>query len=151
MHPARHVKIAFDVFKYGIIKRRLLEGEPETSDDWTVGHPLLFPNTLAQGGVDAPNLQIRVPVDDTHTIQFLYRTTKRKPGAAPRPVAVKHTNLFNEHGKIVADNIPAQDMLAWVGQGPISDRTREHLATSDRGVVIFHKLLFEQMERVERG
>ena len=82
MNPARHVKIAFDLFKYGIYKRRLLEGEPETSDDWTVGHPLLFPNILAQGGADAPGLQIRVPIDDTHTMQILYRTMKRKPGAA---------------------------------------------------------------------
>jgi 5,5'-dehydrodivanillate O-demethylase oxygenase subunit len=151
MAPARHLKIAFDLFKYGIVKRRLLEGEPETADDWTVGHPLLFPNTLAQGGANAPTLQIRVPVDDTHTVQFGYRTTKRPPGAAPRPIAVKHTSLFTADGRIVADTIPSQDMTAWVGQGPISDRTREHLATSDRGVVLYHKLLVEQMERVERG
>jgi 5,5'-dehydrodivanillate O-demethylase oxygenase subunit len=151
MNPARHVKIAIDVFKYGLYKRRLLEGDPETSDDWTVGHPILFPNTLAQGGADAPNLQIRVPVDDTHTIQFLYRTNQRKPGAAPRPIAVKHTNVFDERGKVVTDTIPNQDVLAWIGQGPISDRTREHLATSDRGVVLYHKLLLEQIERIERG
>jgi len=151
MNPARHVKIAFDVFKYGIYKRRLLEGEPETSDDWVVGHPLLFPTTLAQGGANAPGLQIRVPIDDTHTVQILYRTAKRKPGAAPMPVTVKHVKLFDENGKIAGNSIPIQDCLAWVGQGPISDRTREHLATSDRGVVLYHKLLLEQADRVERG
>jgi 5,5'-dehydrodivanillate O-demethylase len=151
MNPARHVKIAFDVFKYGIYKRRLLEGEAETSDDWTIGHPILFPNTLAQGGVAAPALQIRVPVDDTHTIQFLYRTAQRKPGAPPRPVAVKHLNVFDDEGRVIADTIPKQDMLAWVAQGPISDRTHEHVATSDRGVVLYHKLLLEQAERVEQG
>ena len=151
MNPARHVKIAFDVFKYGIYKRRLLEGEPETSDDWTVGHPVLFPTTLAQGSATAPGLQIRVPIDDTHTAQILYRTMPRKPGAPPLPIAVKHTPLFDEHGKLIANTIPAQDALAWVGQGPISDRTREHLATSDRGIVLYHKLLSEQMERVEQG
>ncbi|HEX8826600.1 MAG TPA: hypothetical protein VF778_00670, partial [Xanthobacteraceae bacterium] len=47
--------------------------------------------------------------------------------------------------------IPAQDALAWVGQGPISDRTREHLATSDRGVALYHKMLMDQMDRVEQG
>lgn len=151
MNPARHVKIAFDVFKYGIYKRRLLEGEPETADDWTVGHPLLFPNTLAQGGAHAPNLQICAPVDDTHTMQLVYRTMQRKPGAPPRPIAVKHTNVFDAEGKVVMNTILAQDALAWVGQGAISDRTREHLATSDRGIVLYHKLLNEQMERVERG
>jgi 5,5'-dehydrodivanillate O-demethylase len=151
MNPARHLKIAFDVFKYGIYKRRLLEGEPETSDDWTVGHPLLFPTTLAQGGNQAPGLQIRVPLDDTHTAQILYRTSPRKPGAPPLPITVKHRELLDAHGKLIANTIPAQDAVAWVGQGPISDRTREHLATSDRGVVLYHKLLTEQMERVERG
>jgi 5,5'-dehydrodivanillate O-demethylase len=151
MRPARHLKIAFDLFKYGINKRRLLEGEPEDCDEWTTGHPLLFPSTLAVGGADAPTLQIRVPVDDTHTVQFGYRTTLRKPGAAPRPIAVKHSTLFNGDGRIVADTIPLQDMTGWAGQGTISDRTREHLATSDRGVVLYHKLLVEEMERAERG
>jgi 5,5'-dehydrodivanillate O-demethylase len=151
MKPARHVKIDFDVFKYGLYKRRLLEGESEDSDDWTIGHPLLFPTTLAQGGANAPNLQIRVPVDDTHTIQLLYRTTRRAPGAAPRPIAVRRANLFDEDGKLIADTIPVQDIVAWIGQGAISDRSREHLATSDRGVVLYHKLLMEQMAQVERG
>ena len=69
----------------------------------------------------------------------------------PRPIAVKHSSLFNHSGKIVADNVPAQDMTAWIGQGPISDRTREHLASSDRGVALYHRLLMEQMDKVERG
>jgi 5,5'-dehydrodivanillate O-demethylase len=42
-------------------------------------------------------------------------------------------------------------MTAWVGQGPVSDRTREHLATSDRGVALYHRLLMEQMDAIERG
>lgn len=151
MNPARHVKIAFDVFRYGINKRRLLEGEAEDSDEWRVGHPLLFPNTLAVGGADAPTLQIRVPIDDTNTIQFALRTTKRKSGVARRSIAVKRSNLFDDKGKIVADNVPSQDMTAWVGQGQISDRTCEHLATSDRGIVLYHKLLNEGMEQVARG
>ena len=151
MVAARHVKIAFDPFDYGIMKRRLLEGESPDVDDWTTGHPLLFPNILAVGSAHAPTLQFRVPVDDAHTIQFAYRSSVRKPGASPRPILVKHTNLFNEDGKIVADNVPAQDMTGWVGQGRISDRTQEHLASSDRGVVMYRRMLVEQMERVERG
>jgi len=151
MNPAQHLKIDFDVFKYGIMKRRLLEGESEDSDDWRIGHPLIFPNLLAVGEVHRPMLQYRVPVDDTTTIQFAYRTLQREPGAAPKPIAVHRGNLFNEDGKIIADNVPAQDMLAWVAQGPISERTREHLGASDRGVILFHKMLFEQMDIVEEG
>lgn len=153
MVRADHVKIEFDVFKYGIMKRRLLEGEPETSDDWTTGHPLLFPNILAVGGSESRSLslQFRVPIDDVNTIQFAYRVAARKPGAAPQPLRVKHTELFDEKGRIIADNVPTQDMVAWVGQGPISDRTSEHLARSDKGVVLYHNLLLESLEKIERG
>jgi len=42
-------------------------------------------------------------------------------------------------------------MLGWVGQGPISDRTIEHLVTSDKGVALYHKMLLEQMETALRG
>ncbi len=151
MVVAKHIKIEFDRFAYGIMKRRLLEGEPETVDDWTTGHPLLFPNILAVGSSAGPTLQFRVPVDDTHTIQFAYRTRKRAPGAAPRPVVVQRTKLFNEEGKIVPDNIPAQDMVAWVMQGPVCDRENEHLSASDKGVLLYHRMLNEEMDKVERG
>jgi 5,5'-dehydrodivanillate O-demethylase len=151
MRLARHVKIEFDRFDYGIMKRRLLEGESPDVDDWTTGHALLFPNILAVGSASAPTLQYRVPIDDTHTIQFAYRTSVRKEGSAPRPLAVKHSNLFSEEGKIVGDSIQRQDMTGWVGQGPISDRTQEHLAASDKGVILYRRMLLEQIERVERG
>jgi 5,5'-dehydrodivanillate O-demethylase len=111
----------------------------------------LFPNILAVGSAAAPTLQYRVPLDDTHTIQFAYRTSVRKADTAPRPITVKHSNLFNEDGKIIADSIQRQDMTGWVGQGAISDRTQEHLASSDKGVILYRKMLLEQMERVERG
>ena len=44
-----HVKIAFEEFEYGIYKRRLLEGQSEDVEDWRVGHPVIFPKTLAVG------------------------------------------------------------------------------------------------------
>ena len=59
------------MFRFGIMKRRLLEGEnPETSDDWSIGHPLIFPNLLAVGDEGSSTFQYRVPVDDTHTLQY---------------------------------------------------------------------------------
>ena len=151
MVPAPHNKIDFDVFEYGIMKRRLLEGESEDVDDWTTGHPLLFPNILAVGVASTPTLQFRVPVDDTNTIQFAYRTATRQEGAGPMPVIVDRAELFDENDKIVADNIPHQDMVAWVAQGAISDRTIEHLGASDQGIFLYRKLLEAQLEKVEKG
>jgi 5,5'-dehydrodivanillate O-demethylase len=153
MKPARHVKIDFDVFEYGITKRRLLEGEPEDSDEWTIGHPLLFPATLAIGNDDNAGLHFRLPVDDTHTIQYTYSTTSRRAGMAPAPMKYAYETLFDADGKLIApvDRILKQDIVAWVAQGPISNRTLEHLSVGDKGVILYHKLLNENMDRVVRG
>ena len=45
----------------------------------------------------------------------------------------------------------AQDHMAWETQGPIADRTTEHLAHSDRGVVLLRKVVRENIERVQQG
>jgi 5,5'-dehydrodivanillate O-demethylase len=152
--PARHLKIEFDVFEYGIMKRRLLEGESEDSDDWRIGHPVIFPNILYVAEASRPHYQIRVPVDDTHTLNFRYQGLQPKDG---HPVAAKITarrdRPFDDSGNLTctADNVPEQDMIAWVGQGKIADRSREHLMSSDRGVALYRKLLEENIERVDRG
>jgi 5,5'-dehydrodivanillate O-demethylase len=45
----------------------------------------------------------------------------------------------------------AQDRMAWETQGALFDRSEEHLGASDRGIVMFRKLLAEQIRIVERG
>jgi 5,5'-dehydrodivanillate O-demethylase len=153
MNPARHLKIAFDVFEYGIYKRRLMEGAAEDCDDWTRGHPILFPNILLVGDSDAVRYQIRVPIDDTHTMHYNYNCWPQKDDERRWDgVPTEHMRLFEDDGKtIIADNVVKQDMLGWVGQGPISDRTVEHLVTSDKGVMLYHSMLLEQMETALRG
>jgi 5,5'-dehydrodivanillate O-demethylase len=42
-------------------------------------------------------------------------------------------------------------MMAWITQGRISDRTTEHPVASDRGVLLYRKLLLENIVTVERG
>jgi 5,5'-dehydrodivanillate O-demethylase len=150
---ARHLKIEFDVFKYGIYKRRLVEGEPDDADDWVVGHPFLFPHTLVQGVGDSYGYQIRVPIDDTHTLHVRYRGTPLKPGQEPSgKIQVRHLELpYDEFGRVEFPDIPLQDEMAWVGQGPVSDRTREHLVTSDKGVILYHNMLLAEAEKVQRG
>jgi 5,5'-dehydrodivanillate O-demethylase len=151
MFPAQHVKIAFDVYRFGIMKRRLLEGESEDSDDWTTGHPMIFPLILAQGSQGAATLQFRLPVDDTHTIQTFYRTRKRPAGVEPKPFSMSTQALFDSGETVPGDLIPNQDFIAWISQGPISDRTQEHLTAGDTGVILYHKLLLENAKKVEDG
>ncbi len=153
MKTPRHLKVDFDVFEYGIYKRRLVEGEPEDSDDWTVGHPILFPNTLAQLQDAYHSYQIRVPIDDTHTMHVLYRGVPRKAGAEPQDglKVVREKVDYDEWGRVFGPVVIRQDEMAWIGQGPVSDRTLEHLVTSDKGVALYHNMLLENAAKVARG
>jgi 5,5'-dehydrodivanillate O-demethylase len=148
-----HKKIDFDVFEYGIYKRRLTEGQDEDCDDWRVGHPILFPNTLVVvGGAWGGSYQIRTPIDDTHTLHFLYQFRYPKEGEEKKPFTVKHEVVrYDEMGLAIGDAVIPQDEMAWIGQGPISDRTVEHLVTSDRGVILYHNTILEMQEKVARG
>lgn len=153
MKPTKHVDIAFDVFEYGVYKRRLLEGQALDSADWTIGHPVLFPFTLSIGDDRRSGLHFRVPTDDTHTTQIIYSTRLREPGAAPKPLTVEYQDIFDENGKLVdkIDMTLKQDIVAWVAQGPITDRTQEHLGPGDKGIILYHKMLNDNMDKVERG
>jgi 5,5'-dehydrodivanillate O-demethylase oxygenase subunit len=152
MRIARHLKIDFDVFEYGVYKRRLIEGEPEDCDDWTRGHPVIFPNTLLVGDATAARYQIRVPVDDTHTAHYNYNVWPKVNGQDRwQGVPSEHTTIYEENGDVFANTVFKQDALGWVGQGPISDRTSEHRVTSDKGIVLYHNLLLANMETALRG
>jgi 5,5'-dehydrodivanillate O-demethylase len=41
--------------------------------------------------------------------------------------------------------------MAWETQGAITDRTQEHLGVGDEGIIIFRKLLQEQLATVRNG
>jgi 5,5'-dehydrodivanillate O-demethylase len=148
----RHLKIGFDVFEHGIIKRRVLEGETEDDDDWKIGHPLVFPYMMRVGGGGHHQMQIRVPIDDEHTWFILYSC--HKPGDLTveddRPVSYE-IPWIDQRGQHIVDYIEGQDIMAWVTQGRIADRTREHLGKSDLGVILLRKVFLENIARIEQG
>lgn len=149
-----HEKIRFQVFDFGISKQRLLEGDSEDSDDWQVGHPVLFPNILAVGDHRVPEFQIRVPVDDTHTYHVWYWTRPHEAGTppqSPHDIQVSDNPYKHENGRLAVETINGQDMMAWITQGDISDRTTERLGTSDQGIILYRNILEENMRKVERG
>jgi 5,5'-dehydrodivanillate O-demethylase len=156
-----HVKIAFDEFEHGIVKRRLLEGQSEDSEDWRVGHPLVFPNILSVGsggGLFKQNtFQIRVPIDDTHTMHWWYHAwvpaddVEVPPHLLEQVPPVYEPTFTDEKGEYKLDFIEAGDIMAWVTQGPIANRANEHLGASDRGVSLFRKMLRRELEKSERG
>jgi 5,5'-dehydrodivanillate O-demethylase len=148
-----HRKVGFDVFEFGIVKRRVLEGGSESDDDWTVGHPLLFPNTLRVGEHGRARLQIRVPVDDTRTWHLWVSCYRFEGVTMPRQERVPLYDVpwRDDRGGFIVDFVDGGDIMAWVTQGGIADRTRETLGSSDAGIALYRRLLREQAEMARAG
>jgi 5,5'-dehydrodivanillate O-demethylase len=150
----------FIPFEFGIMKRRITPDKRPGESRQIDQHPLVFPNTLrhvfrtpkTQGKV-RHNLQIRVPVDDAHTqvyvVYFEANESDRSPSDGDAPW--EFFLVRDEHGEYRLDHVLAQDAMAWETQGAITDRTREHLGVGDEGIIIFRKLLQEQIAIVRNG
>jgi 5,5'-dehydrodivanillate O-demethylase len=151
-----HEKIGADVFEYGIVKRRMWKGGTEQDPEWRIGHPVLFPNILLNG---AQTLQIRVPIDDEHTMHWWYpaRVMPRdKAAAKAADTRLYHVPLpgVTENGHPtwdVLDNNLGQDMAMWYTQGGVADRSEEKLGTSDKAIILYRRLLEDNVQKVERG
>jgi 5,5'-dehydrodivanillate O-demethylase oxygenase subunit len=150
-----HQRIAFDEFKYGIIKRRMVLGADETHDDWRIGHPVFFPNILLVGTPAQTTLQFRVPIDDSHTFHVSLYTWRAAPGKrAPvqETVPYRYVELINERGDYTYQTLTFnQDYMSWSTQGPIAERDLEKLGESDKGIILFRKQLKQQLEMVRDG
>jgi 5,5'-dehydrodivanillate O-demethylase len=156
----RHLKIDFKEFEYGMTKHRLLEGHSEDGDDWKVGHPIVFPNMLAVGNGDEKSryysFQMRVPVDDTHTMHLWFNAYVPPQGVAvPEHLLEKvHTYevpFMDDKGEYIVDNVDGQDMMAWISQGAIADRSLENLGATDKGIVMYRRMLKREMQKVQAG
>ncbi len=146
-------------FEYGIMKRRITPGKRAGDPPMVDEHPLVFPTilrhvaSLKEDGGFRHNMQIRVPVDDTHTqvyrVNFVPSATARSPLDQDPPC--EYCPLKTPGGEYRMNVVSAQDSMAWETQGSITDRTQEHLGASDEGIIMFRKLLKEQIEIVQKG
>ncbi|HEU0069664.1 MAG TPA: Rieske 2Fe-2S domain-containing protein [Alphaproteobacteria bacterium] len=101
-------------------------------------------------------LHLRVPVDDIETITFFVRAQETADGKPGKVTVKPHENLPRGVYEHVEDGwwrltSHEQDRAAQESQGLITDRTKEFLATSDRGIVQLRKLLLESVDNVEAG
>jgi 5,5'-dehydrodivanillate O-demethylase oxygenase subunit len=137
-------------FAHGLIKQRIFK------DGKIEEHPLLFPTVLRQ----ANRTQIRVPIDDTHTwivyVHFVPYAAEPRPNGDEVPVNYRRPfknplDALHPFTKFRLDDVDAQDFMAWETQGPILDRTRERLAVSDHGVVMYRAMLKREINKVEQG
>jgi len=117
--------------------------------------PLIFPNILRIPEGRTENLHWRVPIDDHTTAIIVMRFTPAEPGQpAPRQASIPTEIMPDDYdaaGNHGLNNFYSQDRMAWETQGPVLDRSKELLGSTDRGIVMFRKLLDEQIAIVEKG
>jgi 5,5'-dehydrodivanillate O-demethylase len=146
------VKYDWELCEWGVAKRCFYGGdEPEEE----IRPPLLFPNMLRIPTSTDEALHWRVPIDDTHTnIIIMYFTPSPDGSNVEQPggpvLRYPPTGVLPD-GERDLTTFYAQDTMAWETQGPIFDRSEEHLGASDRGIVLYRKLLAEQIAIVEAG
>lgn len=118
--------------------------------------------------------QMHLPVDDTHTFWFAFFTSYAGPvdKAAMRDQRTPYVPLPDyvpRHGRhddwgfdaaeqrsrtylgMGEDDINVHDQWAVESMGPIQDRTREHLGTSDKVIMANRRLLLQAIDGVAQG
>lgn len=147
------VRYGFQEFPLGLLKTFTIEKDGEDSVA-EIGNPLLFPNMLRiREGLDYEAMHWRVPVDD-HRTRIMYAGFRPgdRPADEPLEQVVRKEEWSDDDGRYIMDKeFYPQDKMAWETPGPVFDRTGERLGASDRGIVIYRRMLAEQIDRVERG
>lgn len=91
-----------------------------------------------------------IPIDDTHYRIYTAGRTTQKGVILPRAPDAAQAKPWKD--KTPAERRAApNDWEAQTGQGPITLHSEEHLATSDRGIVLLRRMLSSQLDAIDRG
>jgi 5,5'-dehydrodivanillate O-demethylase len=131
---------------------------PEESHNHIEDDLVIFPNMLRR----VNQVQIHAPIDDNHTRTYkLYFTGERAGDDTDRDAAPVDFYVLQDEGKIGEGTYPnvryrmerltGQDVMAIESQGGTASRSDWHLATGDRGVVLYERMLQRELERVQQG
>lgn len=149
-YSARHLKLEFDEFDYGFVYRRIKEDTDDSHENWTIGRVFLWPN----GFFLTEHFEWRVPIDDENTLSVTWKFTRvpreQEPYVQPK-IPTWYGPVFDENGAWITSHVMNQDFLAWAGQGRITDRTKENLGLSDKGIVMIRRRFFAELDRVAAG
>jgi 5,5'-dehydrodivanillate O-demethylase len=135
----------------GIQKQRIFAGDNVPLE---APHPLIFPNILFVPVRTGYAMHFRTPIDDANTQVFQFRFSPTKDGSIakqPEDPPMEFIATKNDIGEFHLSHFASQDHMAWETQGAIADRTDEHLGEADRGVIMFRKLVHEQISAVQNG
>ena len=146
----KHLKLRFEAFEHGFIYARVREGQSLEDRYWTVGRVCLWPNGFFLGS----HFEWRVPVDDENTLSvawFFVRVPKGREPYVQGKVPTWVSPIRGPDGRWITSHVINQDIVAWVGQGTIADRTKEHLRSSDTGIQMMRRRMFEELESIAAG
>ncbi len=139
--------------EWGVDKTLTLGGDNPQVE---IRPPMIFPNVLRipQGPIQA--MHWRVPIDDTNTRIMWLGLLPEDAGGKPMSEATDPPYEYLKDGLQASGDYDVrsfyfQDQMVMETQGAIFDRSQENLAASDRGIVMFRKLLDEQIALVEKG
>lgn len=131
-------------------KRKLDDGrEYDRISSWIMPNIMSVPNPIDINQVRSNMISWSLPVDDAH---FTMATAAKVPKSM--------SSLFGGirlGGKLWGEMTEAEhqdtpgDYEAQAGQGPISLHSEEHLALSDRGIIMQRKILKAQIKLVAEG
>jgi 5,5'-dehydrodivanillate O-demethylase len=147
------VRFDWRVCEWGIEKELEYGGDnPEIE----IRPPLVFPNILRIPAGPVDSIHWRVPIDDTHTRIVWVGFMPSKDGSiemadGENPDFIYTDDGLTEDGEYDLQNFNSHDQMACETQGAIFDRSHEYLGVTDRGIVMFRRMLEEQISRVERG
>ncbi len=125
----------------------------KTENGLRMVRPSIFPNMNSFGS----QFMYRVPMDESHTLHVTYTAYPPPTGEEanqpkvpyyiiPPSVDTQGLPIWEE-----LDNNGGQDIMAWVAQSGVVDRSKEKLGESDRGVILYRELLQRQLRIVEDG
>jgi 5,5'-dehydrodivanillate O-demethylase len=135
----------------GVRKVRIYGGERAEKE---LGHPVIFPCILMSPQRQFLMTHFRVPVDDTHTyiVRYEFKPGETSDGSDLENPPIEYVKPFkNEDGEFHLQTFGSQDAMAWETQGAVTDRSRELLGKSDRGIALYRRMLKEQIAAVQAG
>lgn len=145
-----HLRLRFEEFEFGFRYQRLREGTDPTHPLWQVGRVCLWPNAFFLG----EHFEWRVPIDDENTLSVVWKATRVPRDCEPyeqKRVPAWVGPIYDNEGRLITSHVMNQDFVAWIGQGRIADRSREHLGASDQGIVLYRRRLQAELDNLAQG
>lgn len=150
-HGPKHLNIGFDEFEHGFVYRRQRDDLPLDHPMWTTGRVCLWPNAFFLGD----HFEWRVPIDDENTLSVSWmfnRVPKESEPYQQKSIPAWRSDIKDpKTGRWITTHVMNQDFIAWAGQGRITDRTKEHLGKSDKGVLMMRKRLSSDLKVIAQG